>query len=113
MLKILRVASAHRPSIQTRLVQSLYGQRQSLVHAAAALSSIQHSEVEVSQFDLVPLDVEKCRPARLRGELIRHLFETLIDAMESDGSNANIAYLLLGFNLRNIANSQFTFTTGK
>ena len=70
--------------------------------------------MEVTQFDLIPMDVEVgCKPSRLRGELIRHLFETLVDAMESDPTAANLAYLMLGFNLRDIGSSEFISFSGK
>lgn len=113
-LKILRVAGSQRPSLQPRLVQSIYSLRTTLIHAAASICSAQLADVEVTQSDLIPMDVEVgCKPSRLRGELIRHLFETLADAMESDPSTANVAYLMLGFNLRDIGSSEFSSFSGE
>jgi hypothetical protein len=88
-------------------VQTVFPHGKSLIDTMTRLTSVSTYDVELSQIDVVPLDVESCSLPRIRGEIVRHLLETLIDALETDPNTPNLTYLLLGFDMRDIQNSSF------
>lgn len=103
----MRELSCQRPSLQLQIVESVYPIRQSLIENIARMTSVFSLDTEISSLDLVPLNIEECSIARKRGEILRHLLETLIDAMESDSKRPNIAYLILNFNLKDLSHTGF------
>lgn len=56
-------------------------------------------QLEVSDQDIVPFDLEGIKPARLRGEIAREVLELLIEVLEVAAKQPNLAYLLFGFDL--------------
>lgn len=110
MVKILRELCCQRPSLQRQIVQSVYSCPKSLVDAFAQLTSVDLHSIEILQSDAVLSDVEDVSPPRVRGEIVRHLLETFIDAIDSD-PKSNVAYLLLGFNTKDLENAHASITS--
>uniref|UniRef100_A0A915DWS5 Uncharacterized protein n=1 Tax=Ditylenchus dipsaci TaxID=166011 RepID=A0A915DWS5_9BILA len=109
VMKILREVSCQRPSLQLHVVQSSFSMREYLMDSFSRVTAVFAQQLEVLQTDIVPENIEACDPARIRGEIARYLLEVCIDALESDAKAPNLAYLLLGFNLRDIQNSDISF----
>uniref|UniRef100_A0A0N5AVU1 MMS19 nucleotide excision repair protein n=1 Tax=Syphacia muris TaxID=451379 RepID=A0A0N5AVU1_9BILA len=96
---ILREISCTRPSLQTRLVQSLSSVSTELMSGAAKALSSKGSCMSVSFLDPIVFSrVEKLSTERIRGETARLLVEMCTTAVEMDPAVPNIAYLLCGVN---------------
>lgn len=101
----MKEALAQRPSLQSRIIQSLLPRRSQLITSTAALSIFSLDEIFVAINDLPSTDVEALPHERAKGELCRLIFEVFNDAMELDPDTPNVAYALMNFNLNDLAST--------
>lgn len=90
-------------------MESVWSIRKSLVENITRMTSVFSFETKISLLDLIPLNIEEYSVERKRGEILRHLLETLIDSMDSEAKYLNITYLILGFNLQDMEKSESLF----
>lgn len=107
-MKILKELCSQRNSLQSLLVSTMMPYKSILQGIFARLTSPFEEEMKVSPVD-VPLydlpDFDEVPMPRLRGEIAKLAIETLIASLESDPCQANITYLLCGFDVNSIGTS--------
>ena len=107
-MKILKELCSQRTSLQSLLVSTMMPYKNILQGIFARLTSPFEEEMRVSPVD-VPLydlpDFDEITIPRLRGEIAKLVIETLIASLESDPCQANITYLLCGFDVNSIGTS--------
>jgi len=108
VMKILKELCSQRTSLQSLLVSTMMPYKNILQGIFARLTSPFEEEMRVSPVD-VPLydlpDFDEVPIPRLRGEIAKLVIETLIASLESDPCQANITYLLCGFDVNSIGTS--------
>ncbi|KAI6189575.1 hypothetical protein M3Y97_00023300 [Aphelenchoides bicaudatus] len=66
-------------------------------------------QIEISEQDMIPFDLEGVKVARLRGEIAREILELFIEVMDAASKQPNLTYLMFGFSLEEF---QLTKTIG-
>lgn len=105
VVKILRELCCQRPSLQKQIVLSMTGCKKSVIESVSRLTSVFFHEIQITHFDMIVSNIEQISIPRIRGEIIRNLLETFVDAIEFEPQSANLAYLLFNFDLNDIGNS--------
>jgi hypothetical protein len=97
--KILKEATAQRPSLQLRIIQALLPRRAQLIASSAAMSIFSAEDISVTINDLPATHTDFLSHDRLKGEVCRLMFEVFNESMELDADSPNIAYALMNFDL--------------
>lgn len=109
VIKILKELCSQASSLQSLLVSTILPQKKILQGVFARLTSPFDDEINITPVD-VPMydlpDLESVSIPRVRGEIARQIIETLIISLESDPTNGNITYLLCGFDVNDVKNSE-------
>lgn len=82
--------------------------QKSVIESVSRLTSVFSYEIQITHVDLIVSHIETLPMPRIRGEIIRNLLETFVDAIECEPKSANFAYLLFGFDLNDIENSNIS-----